>query len=112
MPLLIGLHTASQASPRFSTSSISRTLTSVVTKSTRSSVRCRSFPSHLPTQVTDVICALPDLSCLRHLRELRADGNQIASTDGLQTLDSLVKLSLQGNRIRAVDFAAHRWYVV
>jgi Leucine-rich repeat (LRR) protein len=50
-----------------------------------------------------------DLSPLRHLRELRADGNQIASVDGLQNLDSLVKLSLQGNRIRRVDFSTLRW---
>jgi Leucine-rich repeat (LRR) protein len=65
--------------------------------------------SHLPSILWLIDSSNPDLSCLRHLRELRADGNQITSTDGLQALDSLVKLSLQGNRIRAVDFSSHRW---
>ncbi|KAG1868985.1 hypothetical protein DFJ58DRAFT_714151 [Suillus subalutaceus] len=49
------------------------------------------------------------LQCLRHLRELRADGNRITSIDGLQKLDGLTKLSLQGNQIQAADFAKFRW---
>lgn len=53
--------------------------------------------------------ARAELECLRHLRELKADGNKIASLDGLQRMDGLVKLSLQGNRIEAVDFAQYRW---
>ena len=50
-----------------------------------------------------------ELECLRHLRELKADGNKITSLDGLQRMDGLVKLSVQGNRIEAVDLAQYRW---
>lgn len=52
----------------------------------------------------------PELQCLRHLRELRADGNRITSIDGLQKLDGLTKLSLQGNQIQEADFSKVRWY--
>ena len=51
----------------------------------------------------------PELECLRHLRELRADGNQIDDVDGLQKMDGLIKLSLQGNAIREIDLEAYRW---
>ncbi len=50
-----------------------------------------------------------ELECLRHLRELRADGNMIDSVDGLQKMDGLVKLSLQGNDIQDIDLAGYRW---
>ena len=50
-----------------------------------------------------------ELECLRHLRELRADGNQIGDVDGLQKMDGLIKLSLQGNAIREIDLHAYRW---
>jgi len=50
-----------------------------------------------------------ELECLRHLRELRADGNKIASIDGLQKMDGLVKLSLRENGIRDVDLTKYRW---
>ena len=50
-----------------------------------------------------------ELECLRHLRELRADGNQIDDVDGLQKMDGLIKLSLQGNAIREIDLEAYRW---
>ena len=52
-----------------------------------------------------------ELDCLRNLRELRADGNKIRSIDGLQRLESLVKLSLQSNQIRNVDLTEFRWCV-
>ncbi|OSX56457.1 hypothetical protein POSPLADRAFT_1160148 [Postia placenta MAD-698-R-SB12] len=55
------------------------------------------------------IDSLRQLECLRHLRELRADGNKIDSTDGLHNLDGLVKLSLQGNRIRHLKLHDVRW---
>jgi len=54
---------------------------------------------------------VPELECLHHLRELRADGNRIKSIDGLQAMDGLVKLSLQGNAVGDVDFAGCRWCV-
>lgn len=50
-----------------------------------------------------------ELGCLRHLRELRADGNKITSLDGLHKLDGLTKLSIQGNLIREVDLNLCRW---
>lgn len=53
--------------------------------------------------------AKKELQCLRHLRELRADGNKITSLDGLQKLEGLTKLSVQGNLIREVDLSLYRW---
>ncbi|KIM43242.1 hypothetical protein M413DRAFT_69231 [Hebeloma cylindrosporum] len=53
--------------------------------------------------------SLRQLECLRHLRELKADANKLTTIDGLQRMDGLVKLSLQGNQIRAVDFSSCRW---
>ena len=53
---------------------------------------------------------ITELECLRHLRELRADGNMIDGVDGLQKMDGLVKLSLQGNDIQDIDLAGYRWY--
>jgi protein NUD1 len=50
-----------------------------------------------------------ELSCLRHLRELRVDGNQIASIEGLENMESLVKLSLRCNALRVVDLNGYRW---
>ena len=50
-----------------------------------------------------------ELGCLRHLHELRADGNKITSLDGLQHMNTLVKLSLQGNSIDNVDFTQCSW---
>ncbi|KAG6900391.1 hypothetical protein C0993_011379 [Termitomyces sp. T159_Od127] len=44
-------------------------------------------------------CRAAELACLRHLRELKADGNKITSVEGLERMDGLVKLSLQGNTI-------------
>lgn len=48
---------------------------------------------------------------MRHLRELKADNNKISSLDGLERLDGLVKLSVQGNTIQSVDLEVFRWYV-
>lgn len=55
--------------------------------------------------------ALLELQCLRHLRELRADGNRITSLDGLQMLEGLVKLSLEANAIKDADFSDCCWCV-
>ena len=58
-------------------------------------------------------CSIPcssELECLRHLRELRADGNRIGSVDGLQRMDGLIKLSLQENIIRSLDLRDFKWY--
>lgn len=54
----------------------------------------------------------PELQCLRHLRELKADGNKLTSLDGLERMDGLVKLSVQGNAIKAVDLEDFRWCVL
>lgn len=51
-----------------------------------------------------------ELSCLRHLRELRADGNQISDLEGLENMQGLVKLSVKKNVIRRVDFSRFKWY--
>lgn len=45
------------------------------------------------------------------MRELRADGNRITSLDGLQKLEALRKLSVQGNLIEEVDLSGFRWWV-
>ncbi|SRR6266851_5806010 len=50
-----------------------------------------------------------ELECIRHLRELRADGNHIRSLEGLQRMDCLVKLSVQRNRITDMDFTQCSW---
>ena len=50
-----------------------------------------------------------ELEGLRHLRELKADGNKLTSLDGLERMDSLVKLSLQGNLIQTIDLSHYRW---
>ncbi|OCH91116.1 hypothetical protein OBBRIDRAFT_792626 [Obba rivulosa] len=88
------------------------------------SVRSLSVASNILTGVTSFshllnlehldisrneIDTLRQLECLRHLRELRADGNRIDSIDGLQKMDGLLKLSLQENELREVDFKHFRW---
>lgn len=65
-------------------------------------------PSDEVTKVT----VLLELQCLRHLRELRADGNRITSLDGLQMLEGLVKLSLEANAIKDTDFSDCCWCVL
>ena len=50
-----------------------------------------------------------ELKCLRHLRELRADGNKIIKLDGLEDSDGLLKLSLEGNQLREARLAEFRW---
>jgi len=65
----------------------------------------------VPDLTGDLRCCWTELDCLRNLRELRADGNKIRSIDGLQRLESLVKLSLQSNQIRNVDLTGFRWCV-
>lgn len=49
------------------------------------------------------------LACLVHLRELKADNNQIRDLAGLANIDGLVRLSLKGNLIESIDFAATSW---
>ena len=71
---------------------------------THCAVRLHAHHSYLP-----LIPLKIELECLRHLRELRADGNNVDSIDGLQKMDGLVKLSLQRNKIRSIDLAACRW---
>ncbi|KAG6837615.1 hypothetical protein H0H93_006136 [Arthromyces matolae] len=41
--------------------------------------------------------------------ELRADGNMISSVEGLERMDGLMKLSLEGNSIRMLDLNQTRW---
>lgn len=52
-----------------------------------------------------------ELESLRHLRELKADYNKILDLDGLQNMDGLIKLSLQGNLIQSVDLSKFKWSV-
>ncbi|KAJ7465311.1 hypothetical protein FB451DRAFT_1340797 [Mycena latifolia] len=74
------------------------------------SLRRASFLAFYDTEGganTDAYVA--ELACLRHLRELRADGNAIASVEGLERMDGLVKLSLEGNQLRALEVEGFRW---
>ena len=48
--------------------------------------------------------SLEGFGSLVHLRELRADNNYISSVMGILGLDGLLKLSLRGNGLEAVDF--------
>lgn len=49
------------------------------------------------------------LACLVHLRELKADNNQIKDLGGLAEIDGLLRLSLKGNRVETLDLAATSW---
>ncbi|KAJ7246415.1 hypothetical protein C8J57DRAFT_1724822 [Mycena rebaudengoi] len=54
--------------------------------------------------------SLRQLAPLRHLRELRADGNAVGSVEGLERMDGLVKLSLENCAFAgAVDLGGVRW---
>ncbi len=56
----------------------------------------------LPNEVSKIFSdVLLELSCLRNLRELKADGNRITSLEGLEKLQ-LIKLSLVGNCLRVL----------
>jgi hypothetical protein len=50
-----------------------------------------------------------ELASLRHLRELRADGNRICCLEGIEKLDGLVKVSLEGNSIEVVELERCEW---
>ncbi|KAI0051077.1 hypothetical protein FA95DRAFT_1580818 [Auriscalpium vulgare] len=75
--------------------------------------RVTSFNQLLNLESLDIshnhLDGLSQLDCLRHLRELRADGNSVSSIEGLQHMACLTKLSLQENRIDAVDFSECSW---
>ena len=43
-----------------------------------------------------------------HLRELRVDGNQLTSLDGILKLDGLLKVSAKNNQISCLDFTDAR----
>lgn len=51
------------------------------------------------------------LSCLHHLREVKADGNEIADLGGLAEIDGLLRLSLRDNAIEGLDLTATKWSV-
>ena len=53
-----------------------------------------------------------ELSCLRHLRELRAEGNKITSLEGLERLDGLLKLDLQSNELKSIELSTFKWYAI
>ncbi|WAQ81644.1 hypothetical protein PtA15_1A986 [Puccinia triticina] len=53
--------------------------------------------------------SLEQLSCLKHLRELKVDDNFIEDVSGLYSVDSLIKLSLKGNRIKKINFECTHW---
>ncbi|KAH9969456.1 hypothetical protein BC827DRAFT_1333024 [Russula dissimulans] len=81
--------------------------------SRNSLTRATSFSHLLSLEHLDIsynkVESLSQLECLRHLRELRADGNYIRAIEGLQRMDCLVKLSLQRNRIADMDFTQCSW---
>ena len=52
-----------------------------------------------------------ELACLRHLHELKADGNKITNLEGLERMDGLVKLSLHGNMISSINCRQFKWFV-
>jgi Leucine-rich repeat (LRR) protein len=65
--------------------------------------------SNLQTLDVSFNAELHDLGVMApliHLRELRADGNNIASLDGLECLCGLISLSLRRNKISTLQLAA------
>ena len=52
------------------------------------------------------------LSCLKHLRDFKADGCGLVSLQGLTELDSLVKISLKRNNLTEVNFYQTKWKFV
>lgn len=52
---------------------------------------------------------MAELACLVHLRELTLDSNKITDLKPIMAIESLVELSVRGNRLGKVDFAAANW---
>lgn len=50
-----------------------------------------------------------ELGCLKHLRELTADHNRISTLSPLLDMESLVKVSVRGNRIDKLDLGLASW---
>lgn len=50
-----------------------------------------------------------ELACLRHLRDLKADCNNLTSLGGLGRTTTLIKLSVKGNCLTEVDFNDCSW---
>lgn len=59
----------------------------------------------------ELLCfsANPELECLRHLRELVIDDNEITDLTGILVIDCLVKLSVSGNQIERVNLENAKW---
>ncbi|PLW48663.1 hypothetical protein PCANC_04914 [Puccinia coronata f. sp. avenae] len=55
------------------------------------------------------LTTLEQLSCLKHLRELKVDDNLISDVSGLYSVDSLIKLSMKGNRTKKLNFELAQW---
>lgn len=86
------------------TYSTSRIWTSALTKSIHSDVSWSPW-----SQIAYSDFKFPELECLRHLRELKADGNKIKSLNGLERMDGLVKLSVERNEIQTLDLEQFSW---
>lgn len=56
-----------------------------------------------------ILYATTELSCLKHLRELRLDYNNISDIKDLLSIDSLTKVSCVGNKLTSVDFTGSKW---
>ncbi|KAJ7202834.1 hypothetical protein GGX14DRAFT_653064 [Mycena pura] len=109
-----GLRTLSVASNRLVLMSTSRLYVCWLGPSVRTQLTGLTSYSHLLNlENLDIsrneVDSLRQLACLRHLRELRADGNQLTNVEGLEGLDGLMKLSLAGNTLRELDLASLRW---
>lgn len=53
--------------------------------------------------------SVAQLECLTHLRELNADNNAITDLTGILAMDSLLKLSVAGNKLERIDFDQAKW---
>ena len=51
-----------------------------------------------------ILTQKPGLRHMFHLRELRADDNQITQLDEIMHLDGLCSLSVKKNKLKAIDF--------
>lgn len=52
---------------------------------------------------------MTELECLKHLKELKTDGNAITDLSGIASIEGLVSLSVAHNQIKTLDLGRTKW---